>query len=558
MLMNKIKFIIVTLLLIMSQTALAATITVSGDCSASAVQTAINSASGGDTIDVTCTGTVTWSSGITLTGGKTLRGGGVKGSNGTEGTWPLVINNTSGGSYLIRITNANSQALNRVTGFQFTGTGNPTYVIQVVGRGVGTDGYGSFRIDNNSFNGITASTRVIYTDGDAGQMTGIVDHNVFYYASGYESATYESIYRGSSPTCYGYDSQQRATGHGTSDFVFWEDNYLYNFYVESSGGGGRITMRYNTIHTTESGGFLVLDGHGTDTGGWNACGVVSNEFYKNTITGSGIFQMTDVRGGSWLVYNNTTQSGTIQLQEYRVYRPDIIAWKACSGDFCCPHVPPQCNVQSPTYPTDFAACYPLPYQVQNTFFWNNLRNGSNITPTYPDGYGDVSPWIALNRDYWMPTYGLESALPATCTAGANTFYGATDTGKLWNCDTTNHWTLTYTPYIYPHPLANDAEVDEYMIVIEKSGDGAGTITEGDNINCGTNCSHDYFAYSGQEVTFTATPATGMYFSGWTGGCVGAGLTCTTTISGDATITASFTNGRKCSLGAGGGTITVGP
>ena len=47
-----------------------ATHTVSGDCSASAVQAAITAASSGDIIDVACTGTVTWSSPIVLSGGK--------------------------------------------------------------------------------------------------------------------------------------------------------------------------------------------------------------------------------------------------------------------------------------------------------------------------------------------------------------------------------------------------------------------------------------------------------------------------------------------------------
>ena len=74
-----------------------------------------------------------------------------------------------------------------------------------------------------------------------------------------------------------------------------------------------------------------------------------------------------------------------------------------------------------------------------------------MIPAPVDGTGGaVDIYVALNRDYWMPTYGLESLRPATCTA--NTYYGATDSGKLWKCTTTNTWSLQYTPYTYPHPL----------------------------------------------------------------------------------------------------------
>lgn len=431
--------------------------TVSGDCSASAVQTAINAASEGDIIDVTCTGTVTWSSGITLSGGKTLRGGGVKGSSGTDGTFPLVINNTYSGEALFTITNANSQAINRVTGFKIQGSGTPTWIFHVVGSGVGTDGYGSFRIDNNFLNQPGYSSRVIVTNGTTGKMTGLIDHNIHYYPKTasplpYGNNTYENWYRGSSATCYGYDSLHRAVGHGTDDFVFWEDNYLFNTTIETSSGGGRAVVRYNEIASDYTDNSMVFfDGHGADTISQHACGVVANEFYKNSVAGSNSYhQVVDMRGGKWMVHNNTTQTGILQTNEYRVSNPGSIEWKACGGTWCCET--PRCDIQAPTA-SDFAACYPLPNQVQSTYVWNNLLNGSNMTPQATTSL--VATYVALNRDYWMPTYGTEANLPATCTAGANTFYGATDTGKLWNCDTTNHWTLTYTPYTYPHPLRGE-------------------------------------------------------------------------------------------------------
>lgn len=443
---------------LLTSNAAATTYTVSGDCSASAVQTAINGASGGDIIDVTCTGTVTWSTGITLSGGKTLRGGGVKTGAGTTGTWPLNINVTASGDSMIQVDNAASQAINRITGFKFSGTGNPAYIISVTGAGTGADGKGAFRVDNNYFNEVQHASRLIKTDGTTGKMTGLVDHNAFYYKSTspdhYGNITYINTYMGTSETCSGYDSWKRTIGFGSDDFVFYEDNYFLNTFLETSDGGGRVVVRYNE-HVVDYNAYMIgVDGHGADTGQTQSCGIVANEVYNNTFTGDYFGQIVDMRGGQWRVYNNTLASGILQINEYRLTAPSDLDWKACSGTFCCPTTPAQCNIQAPQI-SDFASCYPVLNQVQNTFLWNNIKDGSNTSPTFVDDSATLKYYVALNRDYWMPTSGTEANLPATCTAGANTFYGATDSGKLWNCDTTNHWTLTYTPYTYPHPLTGE-------------------------------------------------------------------------------------------------------
>jgi len=445
--------------------AMADTHTVSGNCSASAVQTAINSASEGDIIDVTCTGTVTWSTTVTLSGGKTLRGGGVKGSSGTNGTFPLTINGTYDGhdtyDALVKIVNDDSQSLNRLTGFKFQGTGSPQYVVLAEGKGTGSDGKGAFRIDNNFFNNVSYYSRMIMTDGTTGKLTGLVDQNIFYTPgssnSNYYNIGYQNTFMGTSETCMGFGSYSRPVGFGTDDFVFYEDNYLYNSIFETSDGGGRLVVRHNEFDSnfTSDGQLSALDGHGADTGGHNCIGIVANEFYNNTVShGIKYTQMVYARGGKWRIFNNAIDylSGlTINLMDYRIWNPSVLDWKTCSGDFCCPVTPPQCDVEHPGA-DDFEECYPLLNQIQDTFIWNNLYEGDNIMPSLDE---EPAPtYIALNRDYWMPTYGLESALPATCTL--NTYYGATDSGKLWKCTSTNNWTLQYTPYTYPHPLRTEA------------------------------------------------------------------------------------------------------
>jgi hypothetical protein len=494
----------------------AATHTVSGDCSASAVNAVIAAADEGDIIDVTCSGTVTWSSTITLSGGKTLRGGGTKGASGTAGTWPLTINVTySGQSYddaLIKVVNTDTQPLNRVTGFKFQGTGNPTYIIWVYGKGTGTDGKGAFRIDNNYFNSAAFKARLIGTNGTTGKLTGLLDHNVLYYpksgSPAFSNNAYVNSYKGSSGTCYGYDSLHRAVGFGTDDFVFWEDNYLLNTTIETSAGGGRAVVRYNEITSDYTDGSRpIFDGHGADTKGTYSCGVVANEFYKNTITGATAFaQVVDMRGGQWMVHNNTTESGRLQINELRVTKPTYLDWKECSGTWCCET--PKCDIQAPTA-SDFASCYPLPNQVRNTYVWNNLKAGTNMIPVPTTSTVDI--YVALNRDYWIATSGLKSALPGTCATGAG--FWATDENVLYKCTATNTWTEYYTPYTYPHPLRS--ETDEVAPTAKWAIDATGliaTATFNETVNATTK--------TGVSFTGTVTGAiTATYKDGMPGGIV---------------------------------------
>jgi probable HAF family extracellular repeat protein len=78
---------------------------------------------------------------------------------------------------------------------------------------------------------------------------------------------------------------------------------------------------------------------------------------------------------------------------------------------------------------------------------------------------------------------------------------------------------------------------QYALIISKSGAGGGTVTGSDGkINCGTICSANYS--SGASVTLTATANSGSTFSGWSGGCSGAG-NCALTVNTDSAVFASF-------------------
>jgi hypothetical protein len=78
----------------------------------------------------------------------------------------------------------------------------------------------------------------------------------------------------------------------------------------------------------------------------------------------------------------------------------------------------------------------------------------------------------------------------------------------------------------------------HTLTVVLAGTGAGSVTEGTNINCPGACSHSY-SY-GTMVTLAETPAVGSTFSGWSGGgCIGTGA-CTVTMSSDQAVTATFT------------------
>jgi hypothetical protein len=125
------------------------------------------------------------------------------------------------------------------------------------------------------------------------------------------------------------------------------------------------------------------------------------------------------------------------------------------------------------------------YEKRPTYFWNNDDGmGSHpVVGNYESDYGNLQNYMKCNRDYYLPNTSFNGAAtvgncstggvgrgtfasrPSTCTVGVA--YWATDAGGNWKtdnassndgalyaCTSTDTWTLYYTPYQYPHPLAN--------------------------------------------------------------------------------------------------------
>lgn len=81
-----------------------------------------------------------------------------------------------------------------------------------------------------------------------------------------------------------------------------------------------------------------------------------------------------------------------------------------------------------------------------------------------------------------------------------------------------------------------ANVTPDIIVVNLNGAGTGSVSSATGINCGTACV--VFGTKGSSVTLTATPVSST-FAGWSGACTGTALTCSVTVSGITSVTATF-------------------
>jgi endoglucanase len=89
-----------------------------------------------------------------------------------------------------------------------------------------------------------------------------------------------------------------------------------------------------------------------------------------------------------------------------------------------------------------------------------------------------------------------------------------------------------------------------FLTVGKAGTGSGNVDSSDKrIACGSKCTAPYTA--GSVVTLTAKANSASTFAGWTGACIGTALTCSTTVNGANTTTASF-NVQVAGGGGGGG------
>jgi hypothetical protein len=368
----------------------------------------------------------------------------------------------------------------------------------------------NLRIDNVTFDGslqtkIIDSDTVIVTDN----VFGVLDHNsmagVGGGVQGIEFVNYNnSAWNGVGQ--YGDNSWASADSFGASKVLYVENNAFgagvvigeTEAYIgsQASEGGGRIVGRFNTCNGCLSG----VSNHGTDSNG-RPRGGRQIEFYGNTFrctdTKSGCQGGVPIRSGVAYMFSNSLTVGPgswfNQYMAFSVYRTTWATgapWGACNGgnpyDNNSP-LPVVCVDQSNrSGGTLFSGDTPSPVSSANqtldpSYEWND----SGYDPPFGNVALNESSVMSANKDWYTDNsngspqaqtsatspfngtsgvgFGTLADRPSTCTPRVG--YWATDQGN-WNssgngfgqgelfvCTATNTWTLYYTPYTYPHPLA---------------------------------------------------------------------------------------------------------
>lgn len=239
-------------------------------CSSSAVQTAINSSSSGDTVLVPA-GNCTWSSTVVIPAGKdiTLLGAGIDST---------TITSSAGGTAL-KIEFGSS----RVSGFTFN-CGN-----------INLDGEG-WRIDHNKFT-CSSFQEGVWVSGtrNTDSPKGLVDHNTFInqrvLVYGYPAVGNEIL---------GATQWLDPLALGTDEAVYVEDNsFTFNVFGNATDCNyyGRYVFRHNTLTDV----YLEahsLQGHHRSCRKW--------EIYDNTLRqlNRAMYFPMFIRGGTGVVFNN--------------------------------------------------------------------------------------------------------------------------------------------------------------------------------------------------------------------------------------------------------------
>jgi hypothetical protein len=253
-------------------------------CSSSDVQSAINSAANGDTVQLpSAGGTVQWSSRVSIPNSKGITlDGGNSGGKGCQILGELDLSPGSGSG-------------SRVTNFQFGG-GDPGTggFLELMGSLTTTP----WRADHNTFTQLKSHSTMVYIYGNT---VGLFDHNTLACPDNCEMIHIMAA--------NATDSSQwnNDLTPGSPLMTYLEDNTFQNNSSSSSFNscqtteaayGARYVERHNTII------FCKIDNHGTPGmigGRWY-------EIYENTFnidrSGGNQSQYMQLRAGSGVVFNN--------------------------------------------------------------------------------------------------------------------------------------------------------------------------------------------------------------------------------------------------------------
>lgn len=365
----------------------AATFTASG-CATSAVQSAINSASHGDTVIVP-NGSCSWSSGISING-KAIH---LKG----ESAGGVSITHNAGSTYLIVATES-SAGLIQISNFKFIGGSGSVHTILISNAGSGRP----ILIHGNEWQGNVSAIR-------AHTNRGVIFNNTM------NANSADRSFVQCKPENLGMTSWESAHTMGTSDTTGERNLYVENNTITrvplqafDSDGNCRIVVRYNTFADS------AYTSHGPDTGTY---GNRHTEIYNNTFsfTPSGcatpvaiMDYFIFVRGGAWVIADNVMPDlNSCYLGNKSEIKFQIQNLRRNSGPMPC-----------------WKGGYPMPRQIGRghngssyisdpVYIWGNSGGGSanpGLTDYGPDecsGGPSISQFAQSGRDYVLgprPSY----------------------------------------------------------------------------------------------------------------------------------------------------------
>ena len=171
--------------------------------------------------------------------------------------------------------------------------------------------------------------------------------------------------------------------------------------------------------------------------------------------------------------------------------------------------------------------------------------GSGTVTSSPGGI-DCGPTCSAAYDAGTPV--TLTATPATGSVFSGWSGACSGTGK---CDLTMDKAKAV--------VATFTAIPETLSV-SKSGTGSGTVVSSPaGLRCGSTCSVEFDF--GTNVTLTVTPATGSYFTGWSGDCSGTSA-CTVSMTRARSVSASFSllpvTLTVSKAGLGSGTVSSNP
>lgn len=417
-------------------------------------------ASPGDTINVTATGTATWSH-VEFNQDISLIGPG-------QGNLTITLTGDPG-LYYNPDYDVDTNMF-RLSGFKFRSSSCLSSGLLQLGNdnnnptAIGNKKKTKVRIDNNILIGSASCNALEPVIWVYVGIFGVVDNNQINATQQFVRSTNNQLggdiwkYWAYYPGQTGYDT----LGHAPA--MYFEDNIMTTSAAidnvgQSSQGGHSYVWRYNNLSFDDA-SWYHFDAHGNEASYFAATQGV--ELYGNKITnssssGSGLIQ---IRGGQGMVFNNdylsTGTTETVITEE--------------NADSNGPG-PATNDITGQTQ------------HVSNTYIWGSRLNdtGALFNISESNHVGDIP---LVNRDYFEASSwnesggavtagvgcGTVSAMDAITTCSEGVGFWATDqscssvagmvgrnpatplSGTLYVCDDSNNWVEFYTPLTYPHPL----------------------------------------------------------------------------------------------------------